>query len=98
MTQERIVAAAARIRGLVGPDGTILDDVILSMAPPARHCHLIWAAHAMGYKGKLSAEDQAFLTSKGEFVDRREAARIALAAGQIERLHWPPDLYSEDLW
>jgi hypothetical protein len=41
---------------------------------------------------------QGFVTDEGRFVDRLEGAAIALAAGQIAALKWPPDLYSEDLW
>jgi hypothetical protein len=39
-----------------------------------------------------------FVTTTGRFVDRKEAAKIALACGQIERLRYQPDeLYSEEL-
>lgn len=42
---------------------------------------------------------QGFLTSTGRFVDRKEAAKIALASGQIEKLNYSnKELYSEDLY
>jgi len=41
---------------------------------------------------------QGFYTSEERFVDRIEAASIALKSGQIEKLQWPPNLYSEDLY
>lgn len=41
---------------------------------------------------------QGFLTSTGRFVDRIEAAQIALRSGQIERLEFGNELYSEDLY
>jgi len=41
---------------------------------------------------------QGFITDEGKFVDRKEGARIALESGQIAKLKWPPDLYSEDLY
>lgn len=42
--------------------------------------------------------DTGFVNELGEFVDRLTAARIALESGQIEKLNWPPELYSEDLY
>ena len=39
---------------------------------------------------------QGFLTNTHRFVNRYEAAEIALAAGQIE--HKTDMLYSEDVW
>jgi len=42
--------------------------------------------------------EQGFITDSGEFVDRITAAKIALESGQIKKLNWPPNLYSEDLY
>ena len=42
--------------------------------------------------------EQGFLLSDGRFARRKAAASVALRAGQIEKLNWPPNLYSEDLW
>ena len=42
---------------------------------------------------------QGFLTSEGRFVDRKEAYRIALAAGQIDDSGgYDKELFSEDLY
>lgn len=42
---------------------------------------------------------QGFINDKGEFLDRYEAAKEAIACGQIEKLKWPGEkLYSEDLY
>lgn len=42
---------------------------------------------------------QGFVTNEGRFVDRKEAARIALEAGQVKELKsGSGELFSEDLW
>lgn len=43
-------------------------------------------------------ENQGFLTSEGVYVGREEAAKIAIAAGQITKTNWGKHLFSEDLW
>lgn len=43
-------------------------------------------------------EDQGFYTSKGRFVGREEACKIAKMAGQIEVDDEKTVLYSEDLY
>nr|DAX49260.1 MAG TPA: hypothetical protein [Caudoviricetes sp.] len=52
------------------------------------------------FKGEVSRkpEDQGFYTSKGRFVDRREACKIAKESGQIEIDNEKTVLYSEDLY
>lgn len=42
--------------------------------------------------------EQGFLTNKNRFVDRKEGAKIALAADQIDKLKYGTILYSEDLY
>lgn len=70
--------------------------LIVSQQPPARHDYLIRKMpEAMR---PILPKQQGFLTSKGRFVGRYEAVLIAHAAGQIEKLQWPPELFSEDLW
>lgn len=39
-----------------------------------------------------------FLTKEGKYVDRKEAAILALESGQVTKLDAPPWLFSEDLW
>ena len=41
---------------------------------------------------------QGFMTSLGRFVNREEAAKIALECGQIEKLNYGNSLYSEDIF
>lgn len=88
--RETIIAAAIRT-----------DHGVRSLPPPARH-HTLAQAELLEYgpipKGVSELDCQGFLTSERRFVDRREAAAIALSAGQVTELQWPPDLYSEDLW
>lgn len=47
---------------------------------------------------KRAVRNQGFVTSDGNFLNRIEAAEFALRIGQIQKLSWPPNLYSEDLW
>lgn len=70
-------------------------ELTLSLPPPCRHHHVIQRYHATTGRSS-SGKRQGFITSQGRFVDRSEAAQIALAAGQIEK--FKPLLYSEDLW
>lgn len=50
-------------------------------------------------QGMLPYSVQGFLTNLTRFVDREEAARIALACGQIEKLKYhSKKLFSEDLY
>jgi hypothetical protein len=47
----------------------------------------------------VNGEQQGFITSSGRFVNRREAAKIALESGQIRKLRFHEDeLFSEDLY
>jgi hypothetical protein len=68
---------------------------------------VIWTGHrhgdvikkiiaALGDEAKPVKEKQGFVTECGKFVDRKEAAKIALAAGQVKELY--PILMSEDLY
>lgn len=84
---ERIERAAIWHRGLVH-----------SVARPGRHHDVIRTMAEKHGLGPEAQRHQGFYTSHERFVDRKEGAKIAIAAGQIEALKWPPDLYSEDLW
>ena len=107
--QERILCAAYRFKkGYRTPNceeyfqrtGEELEAVykepwreVFRMATGWRHADIL-------YKWGKEAIDQddcgGFMTSKGRYVDRTEAAKIAVAAGQCE-----PNktyLYSEDLY
>jgi hypothetical protein len=62
-----------------------------------RHGHCIatiWQA-----TGKRAHQGvQGFVTMKGRFVDRKEAAMIAVYAGQVAGRTLPFELFSEDLY
>lgn len=61
-------------------------------------CHgdCFFKAHAMSVKMSSKADHQGFLTNKGRFVNRKEAAEIASFQGQVDT---PTTiLFSEDLW
>lgn len=82
--QELIIAAAVRSRGC-----------IVTVERPGRHGNCINFMHALG----LDHSDHGFLTNRGRFVDRKEAARIAVAAGQATpRDGCNENLFSEDVW
>lgn len=75
------------------------DGVVASIAKPARHHHIIYAMNMATGRKTGGDDEQGFLTSDGQFVDRNEACIIAREAGQIETKHGPDDmLFSEDLW
>lgn len=68
-----------------------------------RHGQCIWTTASLtGLRTCTNGEDctgeheQGFLTNTNRFVDRQEAAKIAFAAGQIEKEI--QTLYSEDLY
>lgn len=68
-----------------------------------RHGQCIWTTASLtGLRTCTNGEDctgeheQGFLTNTNRFVDREEAAKIAFAAGQIEKE--TITLYSEDLY
>lgn len=42
--------------------------------------------------------EQGFVLSNGHFATRLAAAEVAIKAGQVAVLKWPPSLFSEDLW
>jgi len=84
-----IVAAAIRWQGEV-----------YSVPSPGRHNHvfaLMLTKHP-NQVGPFLNDEQGFVTSCGSFVSRKQAAHMALSTGQIKKLKWPPNLYSEDLW
>lgn len=89
---EKIVAVAIKVFGVTN-----------SLPAPARHADvlkkLIDFNRVPDFNPLVMLGDaEGFLTSTGRFVNRREAARIALAARQTTKLIDPPELFSEDLW
>lgn len=75
---------------------TSRGGMTLSGVKPHRHHDL--CKQIIEWGGDPEDFEQGFLTGSGEFVDRKRAAELAVASGQIAALKTPPDLYSEDLW
>lgn len=83
------------------------EGEIWTLPRPARHHNILWAMYDVD-NGKSPAErpaiipargEQGFITETGQFLNRAEAYRIAVRAGQfIHKPSAPPNLYSEDLW
>jgi hypothetical protein len=77
-------------------------NFIISAPPPFRHHHLLRCFYGLsGEPLRNSGTNQGFLTSTGEFVDRKQAMVIALAANQPLIDHpsrIDVTLFSEDLW
>lgn len=60
-----------------------------------RHGNILW----QGKHVSRNPDHQGFLTSRNRFVNRKEAAEIALACGQIEELkYFADELDSSDLF
>ena len=68
---------------------------VFSLPPPNRHHNIITILPR-----HLKMHDkQGFVTSEGNFVDRRTAKKIAMAAKQLlPRAMKLEELYSEDVW
>jgi len=76
----------------------MLDGNVWQLPKPARHHHILWAMDQVLPGRAIEAHDQGFVTSSGRYVDRAQAASLAVKAGQLGSLCAPPNLYSEDLW
>jgi hypothetical protein len=83
---ERIISVAISAFGIVA-----------SLPAPARHGDVLRKLYEFN-EIAVGADRQGFLTNTGRYVNRRDGAAIALAAGQTDKLIAAPDLYSEDLW
>lgn len=66
---------------------------VYSLAPPARHPDIV--RHFGGFGGPTQ---YGFLTNDNMFVNRLEAMKIAVSAGQLLAPSDKPELYTEDLW
>ncbi len=92
--EELIVAAAVRIsRGGL--------PIILFCERPGRHGDVIWDAGLLS-GDRMSGGEHGFVTSRGRFVDRQEAAELVAATGQGSHRDmgptYPAQLFSEDMW
>lgn len=73
--------------------------IYYSLSAPYRH-HDVIQSIIRGNKNikQVRSNNQGFITADGEFINRIDAAKMALESGQVEKLIAPPRLYSEDLW
>jgi hypothetical protein len=64
-----------------------------------RHCEILrYIKERTGAKKVGGQWPQGFVTSEGRFVEREEAAKIALKSGQIEKLKFSSyQLFSEEI-
>ena len=98
----RVIAAAYEV--LPSLDDTRSLRTIISAPPPARHHNLCGLEFHLRERGMIvneqTARNSGFLLSDGTYADRRRAAEIAIAAGQVtaEAMTVKGMLFSEDLW
>lgn len=89
----------------LAPKETIVGSAILfqgkvyTVLKPGRHNHCFAKIAEQNPDVEvMRGETQGFETSTGRFVDRVEAAKIAVESGQIPHTKWGDELYSEDVW
>lgn len=97
---ERIIASAYLVKPEFMVNGTIYQtnkkepDDIYRCRIGRHHAEIIHLWHE-----QIDHDTDGFYTSYGRYVDRKEAAKIALACGQIKRLHyWNDKLDSSDIF
>ena len=98
---ERIIAAAYKVKpefeckkNTVYQTGKREPDDIFKCRIGRHHAEIL---HLWGKQ--VDQNTDGFYTSYGRWVDRKEAAKIALACGQITRLHyWHDKLDSSDVF
>lgn len=88
---EKIICAAIRDKS---------TGLIYSLPAPQRHHQILHAFAVLHQQLVRGSTEQGFLTSEGQFVNRSDAVRIAVCAGQVSahELINPRQLYSEDVW
>ena len=110
--KEYIVCAAYRFKegyrtptmeAITAKNGTMVEEIyrephreVFRMALGWRHADILYK-----YKDCIEDDGGGFMTSKGRYVDRKEAAHIAKAAGQIRdeyRAETVNYLFSEDIY
>jgi len=74
------------------------DGDLFHLLPPAKHSQVIRMVRDMGYGGPVGGSRQGFLLSDGTFAGRKEAMKVAKAAGQVSKTIHYQQLFSEDLW
>ena len=97
---ERIIAAAYLVepefvtKGTIYQTGKKVPDDIFRCRIGRHHAEILHL-----WSKQVDHHTDGFYTSYGRYVDRKEAARIALACGQITKLHyWRDELDSSDIF
>lgn len=62
------------------------------------HADCFYQGRNLGLEMSGKASDQGFITSKGRYVERPEAGKIAKRADQLPKDHNGKILLSEDIW
>jgi hypothetical protein len=89
LDEERILMAANLHTG---------TGQIWAVEQPGRHSHVCWTMDMLHVPTHYMST-QGFLTSYGRYVDRKEAALIAVSANQLlDMQNHPTRLFSEDVW
>jgi hypothetical protein len=86
--RERITEVAIKLVSCQG--------LIFSLRNPNRHCNVFDMMGSYREEFRQGVDIQGFVTDSGRFVNRKEAAKIAFAAGQTPVKH--DVLFSEDVW
>ena len=73
------------------------DKMCVSFYAPKMHYDCINKMIALGEEPPIKGEE-GFVTNLRTYLPRRDAAKLALKNGQVEKLSKPPNLYWEDLW
>ena len=79
----------------------IMQGLVYALPGPSRHPDCIHAFRVLNNKSSMGiAGPQGFLDNKGKYVNRKDALRIALKAGQVLDVNniRASRLFSEDLW
>lgn len=75
----------------------LIGGEVISLPRPNRHHNLFPICKSRGFKAPYYGE-QGFITDTGRFLNRIEGGKLALENGQVQKLHAPPELFSEDVW
>lgn len=98
----RVIAAAYEVLPTLDDSRSV--RTIISAPPPARHHNLCGLEYHLKERGMIADEqtirNSGFILSDGTYADRRRAAEVAIAAGQVkaDAMTVKGTLFSEDLW
>ena len=87
-----------RNNGAIMGAAALYEGQVFWVEAPFRHNHVLAKIREELNIKQVFTEKQGFVLRDGTFVNREEAAKIAVESGQIEKTNWGVELYSEDLW